>query len=132
MAGRSLNPPGVLKALNPPSASNRSRKKWTKFSPCKPSLSTVSLSPMKKAILLLLLLTLALCSSGQEDSISLDDLVQSAQQWAKENLDEDALRVLQSADQDKIKQFFKDIQKEFHGEYVMDLASLKDAAKAIV
>jgi membrane-bound lytic murein transglycosylase D len=73
-----------------------------------------------------------LSALGQDDTITLDDLVQSAERWAKENLDEDALRVLQSADQEKIKQFFKDIQKEFHGQYVIDLAGLKDAAKTIV
>ncbi len=69
---------------------------------------------------------------GQEEAITLDELVQSAERWAKENLDENALRVLQSADQEKIKQFFKEIQKEFHGEYVIDLASLKDSAKAMI
>ncbi len=69
---------------------------------------------------------------GQEEAITLDELVQSAERWAKDNLDENALRVLQSADQEKIKQFFKEIQKEFHGEYVIDLASLKDSAKAMI
>ena len=64
--------------------------------------------------------------------MTLDDLVQSADQWAKENLDEDALRALQEVDRDKVKQFFNDIQKQFHGEYVVDLASLKDTAKAVL
>ena len=71
-------------------------------------------------------------SSAQEDMTTLDDLVQSADQWAKENLDEDVLRALQDVDRAKVKQFFSDIQKQFQGEYVMDLASLKDTAKTIL
>ena len=43
--------------------------------------------------------------------MTIDDLVQSADQWAKENLDDDALRILQEVDRDKVKRFFSDIQK---------------------
>src|SRR2546427_11999659 len=87
---------------------------------------------MKKLCLVAFLLGISLPALGQDDTITLDDLVQSAERWAKENLDEDALRVLQSADQQSIRQFFSDIQKEFHGEYVIDLARLKDTAKALI
>jgi membrane-bound lytic murein transglycosylase D len=69
---------------------------------------------------------------AQNDGISLDDVVQAAQQWARENLDEDALRVLEQVDQDKVKQFFADVQKQFHGEYVLDLALLKDQARTLL
>src|SRR5438552_8532031 len=87
---------------------------------------------MNNAWLIALLLATSLPAPAQTDTITLDDLVQSAERWAKENLDEDALRVLQNPDQQKIKQLFKDIQKEFHGEYVIDLARLKDTAKAVI
>jgi peptidoglycan lytic transglycosylase D len=78
---------------------------------------------------LLLGSTLAL---GQEDTMSIDDVVQSADQWAKENLDDDALRTLEEADRDKVKQFLSDIQKQLGGEYVVDLAAFNDTAKAIL
>lgn len=81
---------------------------------------------------LLLVLAGALDLRAQEDTINLDDLVQSADQWAKENLDEDALRALQEVDREKVKQFLSDLQKQLHGEYVLDLASLGDSAKAIL
>ncbi|HTL59017.1 MAG TPA: lytic transglycosylase domain-containing protein [Candidatus Limnocylindrales bacterium] len=65
-----------------------------------------------------------------EDTLTLDDeLLRSAEQWAKENLDDDALRVLQEVDRDKVRQFLAQIQKELHGEYVIDLATLRDSAK---
>jgi membrane-bound lytic murein transglycosylase D len=69
---------------------------------------------------------------GQENKDAVDDLMQSAQQWADENLDDDALRLLQSADQEKVKQLFSDIEKRYHGDYVVDLAALKDTANAVL
>ena len=48
--------------------------------------------------------------------MSLDEMVESADQWAKENLDDDALRVLQEVDREKVKQFLKELQKELQGE----------------
>ena len=88
---------------------------------------------MAKTVRLLILLWAAsLPALAQEETITLDDLVQSAERWAKENLDENALRVLKSADQEKARQLLKDLQKELHGEYVIDLAALKDTAKAVI
>ena len=88
---------------------------------------------MKKIRLAVLLLLAPFAAPAEEDkSMSLEELLQSADQWARENLDEDALRVLQTVDQEKVKQLFKEMQKQFQGEYVVDLASLKDTAKAIL
>src|ERR1043166_434519 len=87
---------------------------------------------MKRVLMLVLILAAAMPGPAQDNAITLDDLVRSAEQWAKENLDEDALRVLQSADQARVKQLLADLQKEFHGEYVLDLAVLRDAVKAVL
>ena len=86
---------------------------------------------MKRACLIILLGSTFLVL-GQDDTVTLDDAVRSAQDWAKDNLDDDALRVLQSADQEKVRRFLNEIQKQFQGEYVIDLAQLKDAAEAIL
>src|SRR5690348_9515670 len=75
---------------------------------------------------------MALALQGQEASGNLDDLLTSAEQWAKENLDADALRVLESADQAKARQFLAEIQKQFHGEFVADVGALKETAKAVL
>jgi membrane-bound lytic murein transglycosylase D len=81
---------------------------------------------------LVLLLVPPLGASAQEDTITLDDVVQSADQWAKENLDEDALRALREVDRAKVKQFFSDLAKQLHNDRVVDLAALNDTAKAIL
>jgi membrane-bound lytic murein transglycosylase D len=68
----------------------------------------------------------------QDNVVTLDDLVSSAEQWAQDNLDEDALRVLQQADREKVKKLLADFQKQFQGEYVLDLAALKNVAKTVI
>src|ERR1017187_3329704 len=90
------------------------------------------LPAVKRSCIVGALLLCALLASGQDDSMTLDDMVQSADQWAKENLDDETLRALQDVDRDKVKQFLQDIEKRYHGEYVIDLASLRDTAKAVL
>ena len=67
-----------------------------------------------------------------DNQLNLDELVQSAEQWAKANLDDDVLRVLQNVDRDKVRQVFAEIQKQFRGDYVLDLAGLKATVKDIL
>ena len=87
---------------------------------------------MKRLFVLAFLLTSVARLSAQEQTVTLDDLAQSAQQWARENLDDDALRMLQGSDQQRVKSFLAELEKQFHGEYVVDLATLREPAKAIV
>jgi membrane-bound lytic murein transglycosylase D len=81
---------------------------------------------------LALILSCPVLLPAQEQTLTLDDLAQSAQQWARENLDDDALKLLQGADQKRVKEFLAQLEKEFHGEYVIDLARLRDAAREII
>jgi len=67
-----------------------------------------------------------------QETITLDDLANSAQQWAKENLDDDVLKALQGSDQQRVKAFLDQLQKEMQGEYVIDLAQLKSGAQSIL
>ncbi len=87
---------------------------------------------MRTVGLLAALLLSGLLVQAQNQSVTLDDLVQSAQEWTQENLDDDVLRALQNVDQDKVRQFLDDLQKRLAGEYVIDLAALKDTARTIL
>ncbi len=87
---------------------------------------------MSKLWLVTLLLLSLLSAPGQEETATLDDLMDSADRWAKENLDQDALRALESVDREKVKQFFDDAEKQFHSQYALDLAQLKGIANAIL
>ena len=82
--------------------------------------------------LLILLGPLRACAQSQQTTVTFDDLVSSAEQWAQENLDEDALRALQQGDQEKARKLLADVQKQFQGEYVISLATLRDAIRAII
>lgn len=89
------------------------------------------LADMKK-LWALLLLAGALPAFGQTNTVSLDDLMQSAQQFAQENLDDNVLAALQNTDQEKVRQFLDSVQKDFHGDYVIDMAQLRDTAKTVL
>ena len=64
--------------------------------------------------------------------MTLDELVQSAEQWANENLDESVLGALKQVDRERVKEFLAEVQKQFHGEYIVDLAYLKEPAHSIL
>jgi membrane-bound lytic murein transglycosylase D len=87
---------------------------------------------MRALWLLVSFLLGSLCVRGQDDSITLDEVIQSANQWAKENLDDETLRALQSVDRDKVKDLFSQVEKQFHGQYVVDMAAVKDAAAELL
>lgn len=85
------------------------------------------------------LLVLALLGCGvaaaQEfelDTNALRQALDFAGEWAQENLDEDVLRALQQVDREKVEQFLRDYQSKLQSEYVLDLATLKEAATVIL
>jgi len=85
-----------------------------------------------KALCALLLLASALTGFAQTNIVTLDDLMQSAQQWANENLDPNVLAALQNTDREKVRQFFEAVQKNFQGDYVIDLAQLRGTAQTVL
>lgn len=83
----------------------------------------------------LLVVVLLLVTQGawaQDSAPSLDDLLQSAQDWAQQNLDTNVLAALQDVDQQKVNEFFTALQQRFQGEYVLDLAALKPTVNALL
>lgn len=90
-------------------------------------------SPGMRKLLLALFLTGTLSTLGQEEVFTVDeDFVQAAQEWAKENIDEETLRSLGADDQEKVRRFFEEIQKKLQGEYVIDLAQVRELAKVVL
>jgi membrane-bound lytic murein transglycosylase D len=74
----------------------------------------------------------ALTAYSQTNTVTLDDLMQSAQQWANENLDDSVLAALQNTDQQKVRQFIDSVQKDFQGDYVIDMAELRGTAQVVL
>jgi membrane-bound lytic murein transglycosylase D len=91
----------------------------------------VIILPDMKTLCLFALLIATSLAPGQEPALSLDDVMNTAQDWAKENLDEETLQSL-GTDQKKVKEFLDQAQKQMQGAYVIDLAELREAAKLIL
>lgn len=87
---------------------------------------------MKVVMVLVLFLAGILAVRGQDDTNTMSDLIQGAQQWAQDNLDTNVLNSLSDVDEQAVQQFFSQLQQEFQGEYVVDLASLRDTAQSIL
>ena len=79
-----------------------------------------------------LLLTGSLFARAADDTITLPDVIQGAQQWAQENLDTNFLNSLPDVDERAAQQFFRDVQQRFQGDYVVDIASLRQTAQIVL
>lgn len=64
---------------------------------------------------------------------SLDDLIRSGEALAKEHLDPKALKALQDGSDPAVTdRLLRDLQQRFQGEYVVDVARMREAAQALL
>ncbi|HXE41764.1 MAG TPA: lytic transglycosylase domain-containing protein, partial [Candidatus Baltobacteraceae bacterium] len=82
--------------------------------------------------ILVLFLAGSFSAGAADDTINLPDVIQDAQQWAQDNLDTNFLNSLPEADEQAVQQFFRDVQQRFQGDYVVDIAALRQAAQTIL
>ncbi len=67
-----------------------------------------------------------------EETLSLDELAGHIQDWATENLDENLLQALGEVDTAKVESLFGDLERQLRGDYVIDLAQLRQTAQAVL
>ncbi len=84
---------------------------------------------MNRRQLLLCLLIAAPAARARSQLLDLDNLVETAQGWAQENLDGSFVKALGQIDGDRLTEFFREIQKRLKSDWVLDLASLRDEAR---
>lgn len=65
-------------------------------------------------------------------TVDVGGLLDSVQQWAQTNLDDDVLRALQEVDRTQVQDFLRHYQTYLNGDYVLDLAQLKGAATTVL
>lgn len=87
---------------------------------------------MKFRLAILLWLALGRLVPAQTNNVDVGALLDTAQQWAQENLDDDVLRALPTVDHQQVEDFLKNYQTYLQGDYVLDTAQLKDAAVVIL
>jgi membrane-bound lytic murein transglycosylase D len=82
--------------------------------------------------ILILFLTGSPVAWAQDDTVTMPDIVQGVQQFAQDNLDTNVLNALPKADDSVVQQFFRDVQQRFQGDYVVDLAALRQTAQTVL
>ena len=87
---------------------------------------------MKACGILVLFLTGSLVARADDGTVTLPELIQGAQQWAQENLDTNVLNALPRVDDPAVQQFFHELQQRYQGEYVVDLAVLRQTAQSVL
>lgn len=87
---------------------------------------------MKFTVIAILILAVCGGVSAQTNDADMDDVLDSVQQFAQDNLDPDVLHVLQSVDQKQVEDFLEHYQEYLRGDYVLDMAQLKDGANAVL
>ena len=85
-----------------------------------------------KGSILGLLLAGSLPVRADDTILTLPELVQGAQQWAQQNLDTNVLNTLSEVDERTVQQFFREAQQRFQGDYVVDMAGLRQTAQVVL
>lgn len=89
---------------------------------------------MKLRCLLVLLAMHCLAARAQQPELELDlgEVVEAAQEWAAENLDDEVLQALPEVDRKQVEDFLKAFEAKLRGSNVVDIARFKDAAKLVL
>ena len=77
---------------------------------------------------LMMMLLLACPILAQEKAAVADDLLDSVEEWLKDNLEDNALQALGQIDRPRVHQFFTELEKRFQGTSVYDLGDLREDA----
>jgi membrane-bound lytic murein transglycosylase D len=84
------------------------------------------------AIAVLLFFSLNLRAQALDQPITIDDLLAGAEDWAKENLDDEVLELLEDVDRDRVRGFLVDLESRLQTNSVYELAPLRKQAKDLV
>ena len=88
-----------------------------------------------KVSLILAILLVAGCltpAQTQDTELDLSGVMNAAQQWATNNLDDRVLRALSAVDQTKVQDFLNQFQARLQGDQVLDLGQFKKTATAVL
>jgi membrane-bound lytic murein transglycosylase D len=82
--------------------------------------------------ILVLLMSCWMVLGQEEETYSLEDLADVAEEWANENVDEDILATLRQIDREKTTRFFEDLERVLQGESISELAGIRDMARTVL
>src|ERR1700733_12104564 len=82
--------------------------------------------------ILAMLMASSLLAQPGDKTVNLPELMQDTQQWVQDNLDTNVLNSLPKVEDRAAQQFLRDLEQRFQGEYVVDLAGLRQSAHTIL
>jgi membrane-bound lytic murein transglycosylase D len=68
----------------------------------------------------------------QDEPLTVNDLLSAAEDWARDNLDDDVLKLLEDVDRDRLRSFLVELESRFQTNSVYELAPLRAPAKDFV
>lgn len=86
---------------------------------------------MTKYLFILVFTGLFPFCAGSQETISVDDLLDSAQSWMQDNVDESVWDAL-GLDQNRVKQFLTEMQKRLQGQNIYDLGDLEVTGRRLL
>ncbi len=88
---------------------------------------------VKVCSVLIFLIAAAGLAPAQTNDVDYGGLLDAAQAWAQDNLDTNVTTaILQNVDREQVEDFLKHYQDYLQGDYVLDLAQLKDTANTVL
>lgn len=84
---------------------------------------------MKTRLALVILLLGSVSARPQIATPSFESLISEFDAWAQENIDTNVLQQLPQIDRAQAREFVRDLQRELQGEYIINLAALRDIAE---
>jgi len=86
---------------------------------------------MKSVLVIASGLLVATPVAAQQIEVDPDEIIQSVEAWAQDNLDDQGLDEL-GVDKDRVRGFLAELRQRFQGTYVYDLGALKETAAQIL
>lgn len=86
---------------------------------------------MKRILAVLIGLSLAANTIAQDELLPPGEIIQSVEEWVRDNLDESALDEL-GVDKDRVQRFLTDLRRRFQGSYLFDLNALHETATELL
>jgi membrane-bound lytic murein transglycosylase D len=88
--------------------------------------------PVKLRAALSALLVSSCIALAQTNDVNWSDMLDAAQQWAQDNLDEDMLGALRNGEQQKVREFLSGFLNYLKGDQVTDMARLRETAGVVL
>jgi membrane-bound lytic murein transglycosylase D len=87
---------------------------------------------VKKFVLISMAVATVNWNAGAQAELDLSSLMETAEEWAAEHLDTNVVAALPAFDQQQAQVILSNLQQQFQGEFIMDLAALRGTVETLL